>query len=159
MVQLKALRKDNKKLKSDLESAKDAEVIAHRSLGSGHPASDDDINLEPLKRVRDLERTVKGLRAVSLLHPLFWRVLLIEPTLHLGKPQAVKALRKSRFPGLHCSPIIKNSNSSKFKAKQFEAELEDLNGGPRGKKDENGEQEVDPEYRMRKVRTSPLSHA
>jgi len=68
MVQFKALRKDNKKLKSDLESAKDAKAIAHRSLGSGHSASDDDINLESLKRVRDLERTVKALKEVSLLH-------------------------------------------------------------------------------------------
>jgi len=66
MAQLKVLRKANKKLKSDLESAKDTETIAHRGLGSGHPASDDDINLESMKRVRDLERTVKELRAVSL---------------------------------------------------------------------------------------------
>ena len=66
MAQLKVLRKENKKLQSDLESAKDAEAIAHRGLGLGHPASDDDINLESMKRVRDLERTVKELRAVSL---------------------------------------------------------------------------------------------
>jgi len=102
MVQLKALRKDNKKLKSDLESAKDA---AHRSSGSGHSAWDDDINLESLKKVQDLERTVKGLRAVTPLHPLFCRVLLIKLTLHLGKPQAVKAPRKSRFHDLHFFPI------------------------------------------------------
>lgn len=70
MVQLKALRKDNKKLKNDLESAKHAEAIAHKSLQSADPASEDDINLESLKRVRDLERTVKRLRVVSLLHPL-----------------------------------------------------------------------------------------
>ncbi|KIM46396.1 hypothetical protein M413DRAFT_441492 [Hebeloma cylindrosporum] len=112
MIRLKSLRKDNKKLKSELESAKAAEAITHTSLGSRHSVSDDDMNLESMKRIRDLERTIKELRAEN----------------H----------RQSR-------------HLEKLKAKQIEAELEDLKGGPRDDKGEGGGQEVDPEYRMRKL--------
>lgn len=137
--QLKTLLRENNSLKLELESK-----LA--SNETRYPLEDD-----PETRIRELEKTVKSLEKVKRCP-----VIVITTKTFLFDQENVKQkkrIEKVLNSSLQVLITLLNVLLHKYKAKQLRTEAEDLlvkNSEAKRHEDE----EIDPEYRMRKVSSS-----